>query len=325
MIYKTRKQSGDALLATLMALVILIVISIMIAKAARVWQYELIAKTAVKRINTVHEAMQRAYIDGITVGTPPTSIATYPADATALISQGYLNDCTIAQENAGQCISLVKLPWVTTGNADQLMTIAPFIDPADNYPAFRITFSLAGIQPLKKQMIIRKEISQLPSYTEDASGNVTMQFTRPGSSIAQDNLVRRDGTTKMTNDWDYGNFDLNNVKYINDVDDISFKGVTDRTALTGSIKMGSTIVTNSSGKTITKPSCPVGYSPQIQVWTVSLGTTDLQYNVKNFAAWDVNSGANWKVYFRSTAENSSGTRTYFYQGVVGYATWCDFS
>ncbi|MFC5079639.1 hypothetical protein VTH8203_00840 [Vibrio thalassae] len=319
-----KRQQGDILVGTLISLVILIIVTLMLAQAAKQWQYEQTAAVAVNRITVVQDAMQRGYINAITQGVAPNNIAAYPASRANLIALDLIEACSIGQEIAGQCIDQTKLPWVTMTNADQLMTITPFIDPSDNYPAFNITFSIANIAPMKKRMIIRNAISQLPNYTEDAAGNVTIAFTRPGSSVAQDNLVRRDGTAPMTADWDYGNFDLNNVKYINNVDDISFKNITDRTALTGSIKLGSVVISNSSGVLVAKPACPSGYTAQIQVWTVSLGTTDLQYNVKNFASWDVDSGNHWRIYFRSTAENSSGNKSYFYQGVVAYGTWCDF-
>lgn len=314
-----RSQRGDALITTSLALVVLIILSVMLARYLQTLSYQNRANLALTRIENVVDAMQRAYMANMVLGVAPNSINAYPGNGAALIAAGYLENCIAADEANGLCINRLKLPWVDSSNNDETIDITTFIDPADNHPAFTVTFSLGNIYPVKQRNIIRTRISQLPDYTEDGSNNVTITYTRPGSEVSLENLVRRDGSTPMTADWDFGDVYLDNVK------DISFTGISDRTALTGSLKLGSVLVSSSAGVSVAYNTCQAGYTPQIEVWTQSLGTSTLQYNVKAFASWYVDDGSKWIVHFRSTAENSSGTKTYYYTGTVVYATWCDFS
>ncbi len=323
-----KRQKGLTAVEALFGVIVLTIFGIASMQVFQRWSYETTAEVALKRIINISDVMQRAYIDSITRGTAPNDINAYPQDVASLIAQSWIPNCTPAQELAGQCIHEAKLPWVTTANTDQMMTVTRFADPIDNFPAFRISFSLAGIPSITQRNVIRNRISTLPNYTENAANTVTLTYTRPGSAVALENLVSRDGSNPMTADWDYGGFDLNNVRHINDVNDISFEGVTDRTALTGSVKIGSSRIDTNGGINVPKPTCPttpITYEPQIQVWTVALSTSNLVYNVKGFAAWEVDQGTSWQVFFRSIAEDTNGNQGYFYEGVVGYATWCDFA
>ncbi|MGR5296810.1 hypothetical protein ACPV5U_24350 [Vibrio mediterranei] len=323
-----KRQKGLTAVEALFGVILLTAFGIAAMQALQRLSYETTAEVALKRIINISDVMQRAYIDSITRGTAPNDITSYPQDVAALIAQSRIPNCSVAQEFAGQCIHEAKLPWVTTTNADQMMTITRFIDPVDNFPAFRISFSLAGIPSITQRNVIRNRISTLPNYTENAANTVTITYSRPGSAVSLENLVARDGSTPMTADWDYGGFDLNNIRHINDVNDMSFEGVNDRTALTGSIKIGSARIDSNGGISVDKPSCPttpIAYTPQIQVWTVALSTSNLVYNVKGFAAWEVDQGSTWQIFFRSIAEDNNGNQGYFYEGVVAYATWCDFA
>lgn len=319
---KAKYQRGMSLLSVSMALIVVIIVGTMLAYLAQLNKYERIAYVSLKRIETVHDAMQRAYMDAVTTGTPPNAINAYPVDAASLVAGGYINSCSTVNESAGLCINNLKLPWVALNNTDQMITISTALDPVDNFPTFELKFSVSGLNPIKLRNIVRSKISELPNYTDDGSGNISVRFNRPGSTVMLQNMVRRDGTTPMTSDWDFGNHHLDNVK------DISFNGMNDRTAITGSVKLGSAFIANSAGIRVDQPSCPNGYFPKIEVWSIAMGGTDvnqLPYNTRSFAAWYVkHSNTHWQLYYRTLGENSAGTATFFYQGAVAYATWCDF-
>ena len=119
---------------------------------------------------------------------------------------------------------------------------------------------------------------------------------------------------------DYGGFYLDNVR------DISFTGLTDRTALTGTVKVGSLVTSGATGTSVAKPTCPTDYQPRIEVAVKGITATgsDLPYNLKAVAAWAVDNGVDWLVRYRATGEDVDGVKTYFDDGAVTYFTWCDF-
>ncbi|WP_428776385.1 hypothetical protein [Vibrio sp.] len=310
------------MISTALAIVAIIIVSIGIARFLQVAKYEQIAKVAADRLELIHNAMQRAYMDSIQTGVAPNNINAYPASGSALVSGGYIDNCSAAQEAARQCLNVQKLPWVTTSNSDQTIQIQRFTDSADNFPAFRLSFSLAGLTPIKLRNIVRTKLSEYPNYTEDASANVTLTFKRPSAAVSLENLVKKDGSEPMTSDWDFGNFYLDNVR------DISYSGLNDRTGLTGLMKLGSVFVPNSSGIVVSKPTCPTGYQANIQVFMAGSGGSNgnnLPYNIRSFAPWYVDQGGSWRVYYRVLGEDSVGNARFYYEGAVAYATWCDFS
>lgn len=315
------KQKGAFLISVGLGLGALIVIGMVIAHAMRQAGYEQKANLAYTRIETVHDAMQAAYMHAIQTGTTPDSLTAYPDSADSLIALGFISECTEDDEFDGLCINQIKLPWVDTSNNDQRIEILTSIDPTDNYPVFRLNVSIQGLQPVQLRNIVRAKLAQLPNFTDDGTGNLSFQFKRPGSSFAFENLVSRAGDTTMLDTWDYG------AQYLDNVKDISFTGITDRSAITGMVKFGSEFIGNNAGKTVEKPSCPAGYQPAIEVWAVGAGgdnENNLAYNMRSFAAWYVDNGISWQLYFRVLGENSNGTPTFFYEGAVTYATWCEF-
>ncbi|QFT13400.1 hypothetical protein [Vibrio sp. THAF190c] len=314
-----KKQKGDLLVNVALGLIVLIVIAVSGARVLRNLKQEQLANIAVNRIMTVQDAAQRHFMESVLSGSAPDSLNNYPLNINELIADGYIDACSDANEVAGLCLNQTKLPWVTAGNADVVLNLVRFSDPADNYPAFRLSFDISNIQPIRFRNVVRSKLIEIPNYTE-AGGVVTITFTRPGTAVTMDSLVSRDGSDPMTADWDYGGFYLDNVR------DISFTGLTDRTALTGTVKVGSLVTSGATGTSVTKPTCPTDYQPRIEVAVKGITATgsDLPYNLKAVAAWAVDNGVDWLVRYRATGEDVDGVKTYFDDGAVTYFTWCDF-
>lgn len=315
------KNKGFTVVQMVITITMLTIIFASLAKVKINNGYYTFASITEKRVETVVNAMQQAYMANISSGTSSDSTSAYPSDIDSLIDAGFLSSCSEEDEESGDCINNAKLPWIDSDGNDEQMVIAVTSNATDNYPQFTITFDISTIEPYAKRAIVKSRLSQIPSFTYD-DGVVTLTFQRPGNTVNDENLVARDGTRSMTNDWDFGDVNLNNVKYLNNVQDISIKGVTDRTVLTGLRKTGSLVITSSAGATVTKPDCPDNYTPEIELSLIGLGVTDVEYSIKGFATWKVESSDYWTVYFRSTAENESGTKKYFYEGTVKYDTWC---
>lgn len=315
-----KKQRGVTLISVSLALVAIIVISVMAARGFQNLRFEQVAKVTFSRVENIHDAMQRAYMSAITSGVNPSDINTYPSDSAQLVSLGYIDSCPNAAEAAQECINQLKLPWVSASNIDEQITISTSLDPSDNYPTFTLSFSIAGIQPVKQRNLIRAKLAELPNYTENASGIVSFNFKRPASTVMYENLVSRDGSKTLTDTWDIGG------QYIVNIKDIAFADLNDRTAVTGLLKMGSVSVSDSGGVDIQKISCPAGYTASIEPWAGTVGgldESDMPYNTRGSHAWYVDNGTDWRLFYRALGENENGIPTYFYKGVVTYATWCD--
>lgn len=313
------KQRGDLLINVALGLVVIIVLLVAGAHLLRNFKNEQLANVAVKRIETIADAAQRHFMQSIIAGNATDSLNNYPINTAELITDGFIDPCSNADELAGLCLNITKMPWVDALNADVFVTLTRFTDPADNYPAFNLSFDISNITPIKFRNIVRSKMIRFPDYTE-AGGVITIGFTRPGTAVTMDNLVKKDGTEPMLNDWDYGGFYLDNVR------DISFSGVNDRTALTGSVKVGSLVTSGTSGTSVPKPTCPSDYVARIEVSVkgVTAVGSALPYNLKAVASWAVDNGTDWLVRYRATAEDVNGVKTYFHDGAVTYFTWCDF-
>ncbi|MFL7013599.1 hypothetical protein [Enterovibrio norvegicus] len=316
-----KRQRGANILSVSLGLIALIVVGLMLARAVQTYKHEQVALVTEKRIEYVHKAMQRAYLNAVTGGLSPSDLAAYPANSAALLATGHIPPCDDISELAGLCLNQLKLPWVDIANVDEQIDIQTFADPSDNYPAYSLTFSVTGINPIKLRNIVVSRLSQLPGFANDGAGGITLTFTRPGTAINYENLVKKDGSEPMTDDWDYGGFYLDNVK------DISFSEMTDRTAITGTVKIGSAFIPDNTGISIDKHTCPDGYVAEIEPWVVGMGgsdAVDLGYNFRSFSTWPQDNGSSWQLYFRALGEDSSGNPRFYYEGAIAYATWCDF-
>ena len=281
--------------------------------------------TAVKsRVVYIVEQLQRFYMDKIVSGVSPNDIAAYPATLSELETVGgYIEPCDPADVIAGNCYDYKYLPFGGQDNGEEII-LTRQVD-ASGYPEFTLTFSLKDIVDDRKYLKLKDQLSRIPSFTIDASDNVTLRYSRPANAIHFQNLVPRDGSEKMTADWDYGGYDLNGVRFINEVENISVKGMNDRTLVSGLSRTGVIAVRTSTGEPIPKPMCPDGYTPQIAVWSGGVGVTNILYSPSNEAVWaNVGTASHWTVFYKvNTATSSTDSkRKWSYEGIVGYSTSC---
>lgn len=127
---------------------------------------------------------------------------------------------------------------------------------------------------------------------------VSATYGRPGTEPALENLVRRDGTTSLTSEWDVGGYGISNVK------DMTITGLTNRTVVQG--LNYSTVVQNSG--TVSKLTCPSGYTNHIFVSPVAMNYNGYPFN--NFGGFEArynDLGTYIQAYVRVYAKNSSGS------------------
>lgn len=215
------------------------------------------------------------------------------------------------------------MPFGNTTKGEQITITRTMVG---GFPEFALTFSMASIASDKDFNNIKRELTKLPGYTFDSTTEeVSIAYQRPANIVSLNNKVSRDGSTPMTADWDYGGFDLNNIRYINQVEDISIKDVTDRTVLTGLRNTGSVQINRDTGYGVDKPNCPTGYTPRIEVWKIGTGVDKVIYEPRNDVAWYVDSGTKWTIHYKVSGKHSasaSTSHTWLHEGIVGYTTWC---
>ncbi|WP_133638271.1 hypothetical protein [Photobacterium lutimaris] len=257
--------------------------------------------------------MNKTIVDGLS----PTDMDAFPSSWNDLINGGYIDAC---DNTTGLCADYRYLPWGDGANG-QLITLTRRAD-SYGYPEVELSFSLTSESHIERQRVIRSHISSIPSYQEDGStGQVTYRVQRPGSALTLENFVKTDGSTPMTDHWDFGT-----DYYIDNVADMSLAGVTDRTVVTGLLKAGSVAVSSSAGAQVQKPSCPTGYTPEITTHFIGLGGNSVYTEVGNIDTWPSDSGSNWNVHVRFAGLlNGETERKWHYKGNVGYLTWCEFA
>ncbi|WP_210467457.1 hypothetical protein [Vibrio crassostreae] len=258
--------------------------------------------------------MDRLLVDN----TASTDITIYPQNMAELQAGGLIPVCSAADFQNQLCVDYTVLPW-GAGAGEQII-ISRRLD-ANGFAQATITFNVNTEQREDMRRLFRRELGKVFGYTEDAAGQVTYTIDRPSESVMLSGFVSTDGQTPMQpGSWDFGGSTT-----LDNVQDISFAGITDRTAITGLLKNGSVSVTNLGGVRVTKPSCPATYSPTITTYLIGLGGNTEYSEVGNFDTWyeDISS-TEWSVHIRFAGLRvGQTTRAWHYVGGVGFFTWCD--
>ncbi|MBD0788065.1 hypothetical protein HUO09_17055 [Vibrio sp. Y2-5] len=309
------KQKGLVLIDIVLGGALLLVLLSAYAK----WEIDKtereLADSAKTKLEYIIEKSQMYYMARIYVdGNEPTDTSNYPSSYDDLTDKGYIAKCSSQDEMNNKCVDYSLLP-IGGGEA----VVFNVSTDTDGYAQLKLSFDLSNESNAKRKNLIRQSVIKVPGYTMD-DDVVTITVTRPGSALAFDNVVLRDGTHDMTDDWDFGGTaKLENVK------DITFEGLTDRTALTGIVKNGSVYVEDQNGAVVTKPECPAGYNPTITTYFIGTGGDTEFTEMGNIDTYyRSTSPTTWQVNIRFAALKSGETsRAWQYTGNVGYWTWCD--
>jgi competence protein ComGC len=319
-----KKQAGLSLMEVSIGLLIVSVVYLGLIRTMSDTANASEAAAIRARLVYVVDNLQRYYMDQVIVGgLSPSDTDTYPDSLEALeLLGGYIEECDEASVDDGLCFDYKYLP-IGSGDDGEEIVYTRQTD-ANGYPEFTLGFSLATMPDNRKYNALYKELSQLPSFTIDASENVTLTYTRPANAVHLENVVARDGSTEMTADWDYGGYDINDIRYINNVTNISINGMDDLTVVSGLSRTGVVYVTSSSGVSIDKLTCPTGYDSTIAVWAASVGGSTTLYDTRNVSAWATESTDTWTLKYRVAALESSTDTTWdwHYKGTVGYSLSC---
>jgi competence protein ComGC len=319
-----KKQAGLSLAEVSISLLIVSIIYLGFIRTMADTANASEAATIRARLEYVVDNIQRYYMVQIIVsGLSPSDSDAYPDSLEALeLLGGYIEECDEENVKDGLCFDYKYLP---IGNGDDGEEIIYTRETDSNgYPQFTLAFSLATMPDSRKYNALYKELSQIPSFTIDSSDNVTLTYTRPANAVHLENLVARDGSTEMTDDWDYGGYDINDIRYINNVSNISINGMDDLTVVSGLSRTGVAYVTTSSGISVDKLTCPTGYDSKIAVWAGSVGGDETLYDTRNVSAWAIESTSSWTLYYRVAALESADDDVWdwHYKGTVGYSLSC---
>ncbi|MDN2483974.1 hypothetical protein [Vibrio agarivorans] len=316
-----KRQKGAIMLIDLgIGLVVVLFVIVSITMYLRAETEKKVAEAARERVEFTIDRIQQHYMDRMIVdGNAANDINNYPSQYNDLITREYIEECSDADARNHLCVDLSVMPWGNGAGED--ISISRRLD-SYGYPEALIEFNIDSEPREKMQRLFRGQLNRIPGYVEDASGNVSIRIPRPGQAMDYDNLVSRDGERDMTGtSWNYGG-----TATLDNVVDMSFTGITDRTAISGLLKNGSVRVTSSSGTSVAKPSCPDGYHPTITTYVIGVGGNKEYTELGNIDTWYVNGTSNWTVHLRFAGldpSDSSSERAWHYNGSVGYFTWCD--
>ncbi|WP_199438459.1 prepilin-type N-terminal cleavage/methylation domain-containing protein [Vibrio owensii] len=149
------------------------------------------------------------------------------------------------------------------------------------------------------------------SLTVSQNATVNNNLAVNGSASVQDGVNLNDSL-------------IDNTGYLFGIRDGQFVGVTDRTLLSGLRSTGSLTFDGHSYRSVSKPTCPAGYTARIEVWTISVGYRFVLIEPSNVQLWTESSGSTWRVRFRvyTRVNYTTNSRQWRYEGQVGYTTWC---
>lgn len=310
-----RKQRGILLVDVMLGVILFIFLLTAFARYQNHQYLVTQAEMAKTRVNYIIDKAKSYYMARIVVdGNDPADSANFPSSYDDLTDAGYINECSSSDESSNLCVDYSNLP---IGEGEVInFTVS---SDSDGYPVLDLDFDLGQETNQSKKNLLLENLSGVAGFSMDSDDNVTISVTRPGSAATYENFVKRDGSTAMTGDWDYGS-----SATLENVVDITFEGITDRTAITSLFKNGSTYIDSSSGYSVSKPDCPSGYSPTITTYFIGTGGSTEYTEVSNIDTWFESNSSTWDIFVRFAAyDSSTGGRSWVYQGNVGYFTWCD--
>lgn len=311
---KLKKQSGFLMIDLLLGMTAILVLMAMWAKWQNTQYLENQARMVRERIEYIIDKSQQYYMSRVIVdGNPSTDTDNYPSSYSVLTDADYINACSATEEANYECVDYSALP---VGEGETV--VFNVTTDADGWPELELSFDISSETNTKQKHLVQKSVGQIPGYSM-TSDVVTITVSRPGTALAYDSLVHTDGSVTMKENWDYGGVALENVS------DISFTDLPDRTAITGLLKNGSEYIDDSGGYDVSKPSCPTGYTPTIATYYIGTGGTKQYAEVSNIDTWWVSNGtSDWTIYTRFIGrEAADSDLDFIYQGNVGYFTWCD--
>lgn len=167
--------------------------------------------------------------------------------------------------------------------------------------------------------------SQVVDVNSSIGGNQSIGGTL---NVGNDATLSRDlsvaGSASVGNGLDLNDTAIDNTGYLFGIRDGQIQGVNDRTLLSGLRSTGSLTFDGHSYRTVNMPSCPAGYTPRIEMWTISVGYRYVLIEPSNVQLWANTSGSTWQVRFRvyTRINYTSTARQWRHEGQVGYTTWC---
>lgn len=303
--YKLRKnQKGNYLL--LSAITLLTISSIVLEMqytASQERQYVHLNDVTTKKLNEIIESALSYHLDNVTGEADPTSINRWPVDINALYSSNYLVSCP----NGTSCIPVDRTSW------DQPITITPFVpqdltDPLNpvNLPAkLRFSFDVDGYSRDNADEIgLANELASHYPAGSVTGTVVSFEIGRPGTEIAHDALLRKDGTTPLVANWTVGGFN------IDDIGDASFTGYIGGGGSPVSVRASTFDEVGLYGhnEIIDKPTCPSGTTDQIFTSLSHLvGNNSQAVKLGAIQTYATETGNQWRVQIRYYTIEDDGT------------------
>lgn len=239
------RQKGFGLVDTLLSLIVISIFTLFIMQGALLLAEKSKAQAFAKHVEKVITSVQgyHYFRDSNRITTDPVQM--WPASLDALVTDynsRYWIACSIAEAQAGKCKRPEYTPFISK--------ISYAVIDANTARLFIPTIRLGEQQKRWNSYLL-----QIPFAKQNASGDIEISIYPPMNSTAYNEFLRKDGTTKLTGDWDIGgNYAIVNAK-----------GMTVRNSDGSQMPIGGAVSVRVSknGDRVDKPACPTPLTAQI--------------------------------------------------------------
>ncbi|MGR5448754.1 type II secretion system protein [Vibrio sp. PNB22_3_1] len=224
---KCKRQLGLTLVEMALAISLVSILAVGFIQFSQSLARDASAQVIKSRVEFVMDAIDRYYINQVTVnGLPSIDINAFPINTAALVAQGALPQCLAADQANGFCIDYSFIPFTSVAPGAPIL-FNRFLDPLSGEPFIDVQFDLSLVSNIDLRLSTIAALSAVPGFTINAADFVSIRVPRPGALAQLDVFVHRDGSRQMLGDWDAGNVNiqLGGVLQSNDVTAVSNGGV----------------------------------------------------------------------------------------------------
>lgn len=321
------KQKGFGLLGLMITMGFVSAIFLSMAEGLVVKQIRAQAKPFEKRMLYIREQIDAYQLNRYQDNANNfNSSALFPRTL-ADLSPDYIPTCSLKDNQNGLCELIDQLPW---GDGSQKIQYqvkrTTGITPAYYYAEITLPLpSKSDDSSIREYNVYTEVLAKLPGmgFSPDEQSlvwRINRLGNMPAFELLLDGYLKKDGSTRLTKDWDAGNKNILNVA------DITLKN-SDGTVMSVAAGLTRQHFTARHGTVIKYPSCPVKMTPKIKLATQGNIPTSIANDYENYgpmriAAKDI--GGSWIIIAEFVAtRKSDGVRRILQGGVVAGETYCD--
>lgn len=267
---------------------------------------------------SVSDALREYQYHKVTVEkVNPGTIESWPTDLEALMNDytgTFWTPCSEAQQAQSLCKRPDRIPWTTTKLAYHVETFGN-----DSYAYLTVAMPP---KDTPEYHLWLAPFSHLPHVEIDPSANqVRIKVQDLSMAKMYQDLLHRDGSTTLTNDWDAGG--EHGIVNVKDITITNADG--SQTSVAAGLTRG--VGMSEHEEWVTKPACPTNLSPQIMTSFSGLVPDIVTNDFDNLGPANVGildeTASQWQLMLNYTAiRNDDGEKWILNEGSINYLTFC---